>query len=569
MHETTTRATEVNYAFGLRTDPGTAPLVIGIAGHRDPSPDSLPRIIKYFDELIEILIHRCPTTPIWMLNGLATGMDTIAAEIFLRRARQVNSEHSNRSPLELDKLIAVLPKTPEKYSGDFANSNELQRFNYLLDRSHAILSPHNTPDLRTHRGTEPGEPECYALQGHFLSQYSYLLFAFFDGNDTGRLGGTGQTLAIHQGLVHPLFHSTEEILRSREPGEAIIIHTPRASSKLQTPSSLSSSSRINPSSSISKSLTQTCIYLEAANKWSLDSSFCATQYDEVEGRFTKLWSYADRAAGEHKRKYENIAVLLVIMGFILVAIAEVSGEASALGWGLVLIAFAIFPNVQKRLQKPFLINRCLAESLTIQYIWSSFSIRRDVADLLLSHNQDELNKIRVILRSVSLQLRISALAEAPDTSLSTVKAQTWIKGQINFLEKRIKQFKRLSKKWRATGYFLAGSAIATALLQLLPLGIEWIGSVVPIFLAGFASSLAYQELMGYEDTCERYEISLLQFRRALDAMNFLHGSSHVYEEEIDDPYYRHRLVVQAIGEEKIDELNEWMSNQLESTYQPG
>jgi hypothetical protein len=555
----------LNLALGLRSDPGVVPLLIGVIGHRDPVPSEIPKIVRHFELLLEQIIEACPSTPVWMLNGLAEGMDSIAAETFLKRARLAQASGNEPEQRRTsDKLIAVLPKNREEYFKDFDSEAGKQKLQNLLHDSDTVLEPSNSHELRSSLGKAIDEPECYAIQGDFIAKYSYILFAFFDGVDTERIGGTAHTLAIHRGEIHPLFKSTEEILRSREEGEAIVIDTPRTS-RASTERSIQN--QLKPQD-LSKEAHDTCQYLDSINTHISEPLFRPTQYDEIEGAFTKLWSYSDSVAGFRKKRYEKIAILLVIMGFILVATVDLYGKASALGWGLVFVAFAIFPTIQKKLQKPFLTYRCLAESLTIQYIWSANEIRTSTADLLFSHDQDDIGRIRVLLRTVTLQLMIDNKTDNSDIEASLTKSRIWIKGQIDFLSRRIGSFRRLANRWKSIAYLFAGAGIASASVQMVALGIQLPDQLVNVLLAGFASSLAYQELMGYEQTYERYEISLRQFERAFAALNYLDDADSHYWEESLDSHFRHKLVLNAIGKEKIDELNEWMSNQLEKSYQP-
>jgi len=556
----------LNLALGLRADPGSVPLIIGVIGHRDPLPSEIPKIAKHFERLLEQIRNACPSTPIWMLNGLAEGMDSIAAEVFLQRAgldggRRMQPIKYNNP----DKLISVLPKDRADYFNDFDSKASKERLQKLLDSSDAIIEPANNHELRNRLGTTLEGPECYALQGDFVAKYAYLLFAFFDGIDTGLVGGTAHTLAIHQGEIHPLFRSTEEILRSREEGKAIIIHTPRTSTVLNQSSAKDS---LGHEEQLSTDALETCNYIDTINKTICDPSFRATQYDEIEGALTKLLSYSDTVAGLNKKRYEKIAVALVFIGFVLVATVDFYKDAQALGWGLVFVAFAIFPTIQKKLQKPFLTYRCLAESLTIQYIWSANGIITSTADLLFSHNQDDIGRIRVLLRTVALQLMLARENDQETTETTIVKSRIWIRGQINFLSRRIKRFKRLATRWKVIAYMFAGAGIATASIQLLPIDVHTPENLVNVFLAGFASSLAYQELMGYEQTFERYDISLRAFERAFAALSYLDDAKSQYWEESVDSHYRFKLILDAIGKEKINELNEWMSNQLENSYQP-
>ena len=68
---------------GLLQDPGAIPLVVAVAGHRDPIPEDIPLLRQKFRELISELMTQLPSTPVVLLNGLAAGMDSEAAEVFL------------------------------------------------------------------------------------------------------------------------------------------------------------------------------------------------------------------------------------------------------------------------------------------------------------------------------------------------------------------------------------------------------------------------------------------------------------------------------------------------------
>lgn len=554
-----------NLAFGLSSDPGAVPLLVGVIGHRDPQPSAIQHIVNRFDFLLQQIFEACPSTPIWMLNGLADGMDMIAAETFLRRVRQARDVNNKvEEGATWDKLVAVLPKNRAEYLQDIHCNDDLQRVRQLLKASNYIVEPANNHELRCNFNKIPSEPECYAIQGAFIAKYSYLLFAFFDGVGNRLIGGTGHTLAIHQGDIHPLFRSVDEILDSREHGESIVIATPRMSTQAREITIQLNS--IN--ADFSDRAMATIQSLELINRELYHLSLASRLHCSIEGVFPRLCSYSDRVATFHKKRYQKIAALLVFVGFILVATADLYDKAAALGWGLVLAAFGIFPTIQKMLRRPFLTYRCLAESLVIQYIWSANNIKANVADLLSSYGNHDLDNIRMILRCVAFQLMLGGHCMGVDDSASLAKSRLWIKGQIEFLERRIQVFNLLSKCWKRVAYLFAGAAIFTAALRLFPFGIEPPEVVVNVFLAGFASSLAYQELMGYEQTCERYEISLRKFERANQALHYLDETSSQCLEDLDILYGRYRLVLDAIGREKIEELNEWMSKQLARSYQP-
>ena len=91
-------------ATGLVQDPGAVPLVIGVAGHRDPRPEDLRVLRERFRALISELLCELPHTPLLMLNGLASGSDSDAAEVFLEL---VAEQRQQRAAERLREVAAV------------------------------------------------------------------------------------------------------------------------------------------------------------------------------------------------------------------------------------------------------------------------------------------------------------------------------------------------------------------------------------------------------------------------------------------------------------------------------
>ena len=71
--------------------------------------------------------------------------------------------------------------------------------------------------------------------------------------------------------------------------------------------------------------------------------------------------------------------------------------------------------------------------------------------------------------------------------------------------------------------------------------------------------------MGYGDTNARYGRSRSQFARASKALSLARADPH----RPGMLQLRQRLVVEAVGREKIDELNDWVGDQLQRVYMPG
>jgi hypothetical protein len=182
-------------ATGLVQDPGSVPLVVAVVGHRDPRPQDLPVLRERFCELIRELFSSLPHTPLILLNGLAAGMDSDAAEVFLELIAE-HSQHHQHTPQH--QLVAALPKPRQLYmEEDFPESGfERTRLERLLDRCHAVLDGDNCPELGLPKPAsgqirDPWNSTCYGRQGIFLARHCYLLVAFSNGIDSGKVGGHG------------------------------------------------------------------------------------------------------------------------------------------------------------------------------------------------------------------------------------------------------------------------------------------------------------------------------------------------------------------------------------------
>lgn len=201
------------------------PLVVSVVGHRDPRTEFIGSIKESFRKELINLMSDLPSTPIWLLTGLAEGADQIAAEVFF----DIRDEVLNSSPnAQRHKLIAVLPKRESLYlEQDFTDIDSKSQYLNLLSRSDQIITPENCNFLRGSREIDLPEPDCYARQSSFLVRYCYILIAFSNGVDNSEGGGTAQSVAMQLGTLHRSFHSVDEVMALREPGALIEINTPR------------------------------------------------------------------------------------------------------------------------------------------------------------------------------------------------------------------------------------------------------------------------------------------------------------------------------------------------------
>lgn len=542
-------------------DRSLVPLVLGVVGHRDPREEALPSLRKNFIRFLESLTRSLPNTPLWMLNGLAIGMDSLAAEIFLDVAVASNSER----PQELHhQLLGALPMYPERYRGDFTTAEDLDRFDTLLRRCHSVLHPGNCPGLRglAPLGEELPVPDCYAQQGVFMVRHSYLVAAFFNGVDSLEAGGTGQSVAMQKGEVHPLFLSVDEVIASREPGALVEFDTPRRKNSFPAPRPNVTYWLESKKAQDLEGLLPIPFVIDKVNSNLLANPVAPAEWAPFS---SLLWSYADSESVRMKKNFIIICQRLAVVGLL---VSLLISQPSTQPVGLLLIFFAIlyFPNAQRRPRQEFISNRCLAEALTIQQYWHELGIEDDVADLFNTQATTDLSWIRTVLRARHVQL-ITCLHDrcnSVDTVITARRIFGWVNQQIHWYQATIKRHEHASRKLLSIAGVCASFAfILTALVFLYELTGAW-PVIAEVLIASFLSAVAFRELMGYQDINARYARSKDQFERGLLAFR------RALEQPSDsNRLVRLRIALEAIGREKIDELNDWVSGQLKRSYKPG
>jgi hypothetical protein len=390
------------------------------------------------------------------------------------------------------------------------------------------------------------------------------------------VGGTSQTVAMQRGELYPLFMHVDEVIAAREPGVVVEITTPRRSDpvrvcpvgdvhywgeNLDGGRTESAAIAALKKPQLRDLLRDPCIpaRLEAINR---DLPPAA---DNGQGKESGIWLRADMESISGKNAYIRLC-RLVMAASVLVSLSISQQEWQAIGLLVVLVAVVLFPRLQKGPKQTFIQWRCLAESLRVTDIWAAVGVEVDTADLFHSQTNQNFAWIRTVLRARRLQLLAAHTRSGmrPPLPEAITRCGDWIRGQANWLNGAMERQRREDQRLTAlaAGSFLLALTLAIAYW----LGLDTIPGVLPEFLIGLtAVCLGYRELIGYSDTNARYGRSRAQFTRAALALDCAQPDPH-------DPASldaRRRLVMEAIGREKIDELNDWVGDQLQRVYRPG
>ncbi len=156
-------------------------LVLGVAGHRDLTPESREYARNEVRDFLLQLGELLPDTPIRLVSGMADGADRLVADEALAQGISVDS---------------VMPMPMDLYRSDFSAESlaELEKFVAQPKvRKIELLLPDG---VTTEEVAQPGaaRDEAYGRLSEELCRRCHLLIVLWDGDDNGLKGGTSDTI---------------------------------------------------------------------------------------------------------------------------------------------------------------------------------------------------------------------------------------------------------------------------------------------------------------------------------------------------------------------------------------
>lgn len=539
------------------------PILIAVVGHRDPKPECISQVTSYFTEYIHNLQEKLPSTPLWLMTGLAEGADQLAAQAFLDFVR--SQSYLGEGP---HKLISVLPKPEHSYIEDFDSTQKREVYQRLLEQSDIVLTPETSSLLRGDQPINLPSPDCYVRQSAFIIRHCFILIAFNNGVENQERGGTSQSVAIQRGLVHSTFQDVDEVIATTEPGALIEINTPRLKNEFlgnerEDVTFWLDDKQVNSADELLKIPS----YIDNLNFKIVDN--CDIQYQPWHARSSAVWRCLDECSNNYKKIYLRRTNWLLGFGF-LISLCLVDPPWQTLGLLGLVFAVLQYPNLQQKAKQDFIVYRALTESLTVQEFWCDYGVDVDATDLLRLSLDPDMNWIRTLLRTTRFVYNLSGFHKTLSASNGAHDVFKWITGQISFLQARVKEYRRYHQIFTALLYLMFVITIVGATGDyFLPGGLfKW------LFELGIASAViivGFYELRGYEETNVRYQKSLKHFIQAKTAFDQAFSLYNESSLEIDSALLldrRVRSILEAIGREKIDEMNDWFADQLKRSYTP-
>jgi hypothetical protein len=557
-----------------------APLVIGIAGHRDLRDEDLPTLSNAIKSIFLELKSQYKHTPLILLSALAEGADRLAAWVAL--SKDVGAC-----------LLVPLPMEQSIYEQDF-DRDSLVEFRDLLSQAHGHLElplvEGNTRQSIAQQGHERNLQ--YESVGKYIVQRSQILIALWDGVENNLMGGTAAVVRFQrEGLPQSQY--------SLDPLEGFPVYqivTPRKKNPtpegklfervVTYPSSFEDDKhkarkyygrmfhRIDefnryandPSGSLRIEINKSKGYLIK----DLDESRLSPESRADLERYALVDALALRFQAE-KMRTERLLHIVVFAAFSLfVLFAHLTQHPLLLMLALLFVLFSSLWHGHIRSRDGdtrFEDYRVMAEGLRVRFFWQYVGLPDSVTDYYLGKQRTELDWIRNSFRGWDVLSDFAATEPSADIAerIKNVR-RLWVDDQKSYFKRAAERDEDRLKRIEVWSKYLVYCSLAVAVGLLGFVIREWWHRVpvramfasfkyededipvviVDITLAGAALLHNYANGTAYREHVKQYkrmEGIFRQMSNILDATN---------DPGID------RKMVKKLGEEALRESADWV-----------
>lgn len=489
---------------------GKIPLVIGLIGHRNIEPDELKRVQEEFDDSIGGLLSKYRNTELLVLSSLADGADRLAH----------SSRHRDRM-----KIVGVLPFALDEYRKDFESIDSLNAFESILSKCDQIVtqgSQYSSSEL----ARSEIRAKAYGETAEWLVGNSKILYAVWDGNFTGKVGGTGETI--------------RKSISAFPNGSFTHILASNAGSHVDN--SCSCHGHTSPGLASDPLIDRKDLF----NKFIQDSA-------------PTIFEVFDHTATQLRQAYDRRVKRSLFLGLILLNIISVEQGTKDTFWIFLVALMAAITAIywlslkRSRIKEVYEDLRVVAESLRVESWLKSAGVRSNAFEAM---GVKELIDpwLMEILKDLDewdeITLGISESRTEPPTDWSAVTL--WLDDQINYLDgtkDRQGAIGRNLRKAERYDFFAKASIFAGLSTYVLSKALDFFwgdesiiayqevfGFVFSLALSVSAFSLAFSQLMGYKEIAARYSASLrvlkngaIQLKDSLDSGDRVNAQSIVKE----------------------------------------
>ena len=465
----------------------------------------------------------------------------------------------------------------------------LREFNALLQSATFVINA--CPAAATPEGEM--RDKCYQEAGLWIARYSHLLFALWDGIDTGKTGGTSDIVNIFRKGI-PI-DSTDKV-SVPDCGQVIHFMTRRTINKKSIQAEQLGSLTILPPEpagipavgeeqrleTIFKRMDffneKTLNFLDSEKgrlKFKSSLSYLLEQHHDKltdlgskAKRIAEFYAVADAMSIDAAGKRKSLFVGIIITAFIALFAQEIySGPYLHPKWlmtaiGFAFISFWFYRKMSyEKIEEQYQDYRTLAEGARVHFYWTVSGIQKKPADYYLRDQRDELEWIRKTLNTLDIPLddKPPALTEKDRLQISL---DDWVLCQKIYFNKKAPQQDKDDKRLSTIAGWLLFGGFSVVVLNLIfdsflddcfpTIGDGIIQALIVLYGSLFAASGAiklFSEVMAYREQGNRYKKMSLYY-----TLCEKHIAQALKSEDFDDA----RKALFEIGRQALAENGEWL-----------
>jgi hypothetical protein len=570
-----------------------APLVIGVAGHRDLRPEDVPQLESAVTEILVELKSKYCATPLILISSLAEGADRLAARVALKMDAR---------------LVVPLPMPVAMYETDFKEQESRKEFHELLDQAvYSFEAPLLSPAQKVSVDGRERNLQ-YEEAGKYIARESQIVIALWDGVANGKTGGTAVVVKFQT-------EGMDEDMDNLEPRELFPVYhipTPRKSKpdlddepfkrKIIYPPSFEKNKETEKEKAEARKEAEAYYHrlfsnLDQFNQAVMESGGASEQPAQansglISGAALALLSDNERLVLDRYTTIDTLAIRFqtrllrahrtihwfVFAAFVLFVffahfpklgpLPEHSAWWMIAAWlTLGIVVWNYIEARHARLDSKALDYRAVAEGCRVSIFWQTNGITESIADHYLGQQRTELDWIRNGLRGWDIVPRPVRPVSAPDAPARVDLALNhWIDVQHHYFEHKVEsetehmeQMERRVRHLINAGLFLAAVAVVLAVIQQLKRPewmeckhcdwISWLIILIDVLLAGGALLHHANQRMARAEHIKQYKRMRAIFRNAGQIIR-----RHLQAGDIAGA----RECLKKLGQEALAENAEWV-----------
>ncbi|MBB1471676.1 hypothetical protein H5368_01375 [Luteimonas sp. MC1782] len=539
-------------------------LVVGVTGHRHLRGQDIAGLEAGVRTFLQELQARFHGLPLVVLSPMAEGADQLVAQVALALGLHV---------------VAPLPLPLALYREDFEDPASLQMLERQLHQVEVMELPLERGETVASLALPgPTRDRRYRQAGIFVSSHGHVLLALWDGQPSGRVGGTADIVRFHLEGATPADpdnrRATDTLLGPDQ--ENVVHHLPaarRGAADLADarPRWLVAGEGAQAGSSLPDAFAR-MFSRQAAFNVDLRryaAPIVAEPAPSPAAAACPVWrtfAGADWLARLYQRRVARVLsatyVLVALMGFAFFTYTDIVSDDLVIYLFLLLFAAGTVLMLiasRREWQRKYLDYRALAEGLRVQSYWRRAGIvvagtRAFAHDNFMQKQDVELGWIRNVMRGAGIDgMRVPVTADA--AQVQSVVAE-WIgepggDGQLGYYAGSSLRRARLHRRAELLGLACIGLGVALCVLlaifasRLDAQTKQVLVSVMGILSVAAAVHEAYMHKKADKELIRQYRF-----------MQRIFASAHRRLAAVVDVVARQRILA-ALGEAALTEHAEW------------